>query len=249
MFANKALKIFSICVLVGVTVITGLWFLQKQDKKPVSEKPAEKTYAPSKPQLVIDYNELEKDEQLQSVTKDRKTKYGLEEGVDIIVRSDEFFKIGDTTVSMRESQDKMRLKSGDIIENDINSKKGASNKIINEFGIYVVQPGDNLWDIHFKLLKDYFNHKGISISQVADEPDRSGYSSGMGKLLKFSEHTVCIYNLKKAKLDVNINLISPLNKIIVYNMNEIFTLLDCIDYSKVNKVEFDGETLWIPAEQ
>jgi hypothetical protein len=197
---------------------------------------------------VIDYDKLENDAAIQSVTKDRKAKYGLEKGVDIIVRSDESFKVGDRTVSMQEIQDKMRLRSGNIVEKDIDSEKGSSDNIVKEFGIHVVQSGDNLWNIHFKFLKDYFNNKNITVSQVADEPYISGRSSGMGKLLKFSEHTVCIYNLKKAKLDVNINLISPLTKIIVYNMNEIFALLDHIDYSEIDKIEFDGDTLWLPAE-
>ncbi len=44
------------------------------------------------------------------MTKKRKAKYGLKKGVDIIVRSDESFKIGELTVSMQEIQDKIRLK-------------------------------------------------------------------------------------------------------------------------------------------
>jgi hypothetical protein len=31
-------------------------------------------------------------------------------------------------------------------------------------------------------------------------------------------------------------------------MEQIFALLDLIDYEKVNRIQFDGETLWIPAE-
>ena len=249
MFMNKTLKIFLICVLVGATGITGLWLWQRQDKKPVSEQMAEKTYIPSKPQSVIDYNKLEKDNKLQAITKKRKAKYGIKKGVDIIVRSDESFKVGKLTVSMQEILDKIRLKSGDIIEKDIKSGKTAQNNVIEEFGIYVVHPGDNLWDIHFKFLKNYFDRKDIAISPLADESDSFGYSSGVGKLLKFSEKTVCIYNLKEEKLDADINLIFPLSKIVVYNMNRIFALLDHIDYQHVNEIQFDGETIWIPAER
>ncbi|MEA3428548.1 MAG: hypothetical protein U9Q84_04935 [Thermodesulfobacteriota bacterium] len=246
---NKTLKIFLICILVGATGITGLWLWQRQDKKPVSEQMAEKTYILSKPQSVIDYNKLEKDNKLQAITKKRKAKYGLKKGVDIIVRSDEFFKVGKLTVSMQEIRDKIRLKSGDIIEKDIKPGKTAQNNVIEEFGIYVVHPGDNLWDIHFKFLKNYFDRNDIAISSLADEPDRFGYSTGVGKLLKFSEKTVCIYDLKEEKLDVDINLIFPLSKIVVYNMNRIFALLDHIDYQHVNEIQFDGETIWIPAER
>lgn len=240
---NNPLKIILICAVAAVTTATGLWLWQKQNKAHLPEQIAEKAYMPVKPQPVINYNKP------QALTKKRKAKYGLKKGVDIIVRSDESFKIGELTISMQEIRDKIRLKSGDIIEKDIKPGKIVSNNSIEEFGIYVVQPGDNLWDIHFKFLKDYFDHKGVAISPLADEPDRLGYSSGVGKLLKFSEQTVCIYNLKEEKLDVDINLIFPLSKIVVYNMSRIFALLDHIDYQHVNEIQFDGETIWIPAER
>ncbi|MFH1580747.1 MAG: hypothetical protein ABIC39_01515 [Pseudomonadota bacterium] len=240
---NKSLKILIICAVAVATAATGLWLWQKQNKAHLSGQIAEKAYMPVKPQPVINYNKL------QDITKKRKAKYGLKKGVDIIVRSDESFKVGESTISMEEIQDKIRLKSGDIIEKDIKPGKIAPNNSIEEFGIYVVHSGDNLWAIHFKFLKDYFDRKDIAISSLADEPDSFGYSSGVGKLLKFSEKTVCIYNLKEGKLDVDINLIFPLSKIVVYNMSRIFALLDHIDYQHVNKIQFDGETIWIPAER
>ena len=245
---NKSLKIILICAVAVATAATGLWLWQKQNKAHLPGQIAEKAYMPVKPQPVIDYNKLEKDNKLQAMTKKRKAKYGLKKGVDIIVRSDESFKIGELTVSMQEIRDKIRLKSGDIIEKDIKPGK-ITDDAIEEFGIYVVHPGDNLWAIHFKFLKDYFGHKDIAVSPLADEPDRFGYSSGVGKLLKFSEQTVCIYNLKEEKLDVDINLIFPLSKIVVYNMNRIFALLDHIDYQHVNEIQYDGKTIWIPAEK
>lgn len=240
---NKSVKILLICAVAAVTTATGLWLWQKQNKAHLPGQIAEKVYMPVEPQPVINYNKP------QAITKERKAKYGLKEGVDIIVRSDESFKVGELTVSMQEILDKILLKSGDIIEKDIKPGKIAPNNSIEEFGICVVHPGDNLWTIHFKFLKDYFDRKGIAISPLADEPDRFGYSSGVGKLLKFSEKTVCIYNLKKGKLDVDINLIFPLSKIVVYNMSRIFALLDHIDCQHVNKIQFDGETIWIASEQ
>ena len=116
------------------------------------------------------------------------------------------------------------------------------------FGIYVVQSEDNIWNIHFNFMKDYFAHKGVPLSSLADEPVERGRSSGVAKLLKFSENTVNIYNLKEHKLDVDLNLIFPLTKLVVYNMDQIFALLDLIDYEHVNNIQFDGETLWISAK-
>jgi len=40
-----------------------------------------------------------------------------------------------------------------------------------------------------------------------------------------------------------------LSKIVIYNMDRVFALLDAIDYEDVNQIEFDGETIWLPAVQ
>ena len=81
----------------------------------------------------------------------------------------------------------------------------------------------------------------------ADEPGSDGTSSGIGKLLKFSEKMVYIYNINDATIDSDIHIIQPLSKIVVYNMKDIFDFLEQIDYAQVNQIQFDGETLWLPA--
>jgi hypothetical protein len=116
------------------------------------------------------------------------------------------------------------------------------------YGIYVVQPLDNVWNIHFKFLQTYFNGKGVSLEATADEPDGKGFSSGVGKILKFSEKMVHIYNLRERRLEFDLNTIQPLTKIVVFNMGQVLSMLEQIDYQKVNRIRFDGETLWIPAE-
>jgi hypothetical protein len=176
----------------------------------------------------------------------RKARYGVDKGVDIIAQSNESIKIGDSTVSMQEILEKIRLKSGDIVEKDLKSQDGNSKEKLESFGIHVVKPGENIWNIHFTFLKDYFDHKGVQLSPRSDEPLQGGSSSGVGKILKFSEHTVNIYNIREHKLDVNLNLIFPLTKVLVYNMDQIFAFLDLIDYKHVNRIQFDGETLWMP---
>jgi hypothetical protein len=98
-------------------------------------------------------------------------------------------------------------------------------------------------------MKDYFQHKGVLLEPQSDEPDKKGVSSGMGKILKFSEHMVYIYNIKERKLDIDLDLLYPLSKIVIFNMGEVFSLLDQIDYERVNQIQYDGETIWIPAEQ
>ncbi|MBW1727466.1 MAG: hypothetical protein JRJ62_07740 [Deltaproteobacteria bacterium] len=245
--SSKAIGIVVSCII--LITVSGLWFWLKKDSKVNTQNEPEKIHMPSTEKSVIDYNNIEKDEELIALMKKRKAEYGVEKGVDIITKSDESFKIGDSTVSMQEILDKIRIKSGDIVERDIKSKKMDSMKDSETFGIYVVQPRDNIWNIHFNFLKDYFAHKGIALSPLADEPEKGGQSSGVGKLLKFSEKTVNIYNIKERKIDVDLNLIYPLSKVVIYNMDQIFELLDLIDYEHVNRIQFDGETLWIPPNQ
>jgi len=242
--SNKTVGILVGCIIFAT--VAGLWFWLKKDSKVNTQNMPGKVHIPATAETVIDYNKIEKDKELKALMQKRKAEYGIEKGVDIITKSDESFKIGDSTVSMQEILDKMRIKSGDIVERDLKSKKNGKMKIPESFGIYVVQPGNNIWNIHFNFLKDYFAHKGISLSPLADEPVGDGQSSGVGKLLKFSEKTVNIYNIKEHKMDVDLNLIYPLSKVVIYNMDQIFALLDLIDYEHTNRIQFDGETLWIP---
>jgi hypothetical protein len=242
---NKIIGIVIIAmVLVGA--FTGIKFLMKQKSKPETQKDTDKIQIPLNKEPVIDYNNIEEDKKLKALMQQRKAKYGVDKGVDIIAQSNESIKIGNSTVSMQEILEKIRLKSGDIVEKDIKSQEMTPKEKLESFGIHVVQPGENIWNIHFTFLKDYFDHKGVQLSPRSDEPLKGGTSSGVGKILKFSEHTVNIYNIKERKLDVNLNLIFPLTKVVVYNMDQIFAFLDLIDYKHVNRIQFDGETLWMP---
>jgi hypothetical protein len=224
---------------------TFLWTRQKKGAEAVNNKVGK----PVASGPVVDYNKLEKDKELQALMDDRKAKYGVEKGIDMVVKSGESLKIGDETVSMKDIIDKTRLERGELIEKDVQGSPTSSDNKEEEYGIYVVQPGDNIWNIHFKLMKDYYARKMISISPMADEADRKGYSSGVGKLLKFSENMVYIYNVKERNFSDDLNLIQALSKIVVYNMSEVFSLLDQVDQRRVNRIQFDGETIWIPAEQ
>jgi hypothetical protein len=334
-------------------------FLRPQAEPPVAEEaapppsPSKQVHVSVQDQPVIDYGQVEKGGELDELMEQRKSAYGVGEVLDLILQPDETLRIGETTVSMQEILEKIRLKKGDILEKDLgepldlkelqerrverirelaavetrfaelekeaaatsdpdrrrelNAERGQvereatlfrrylktltalhttekqavegpealrseavdrvytlrmqRNRLEREleiprvpsgpgeaYGIYIVRPGDNIWNIHFRFLKDYFSHRNIELAAGADEPDKSGRSSGVGKILKFSENMVYIYNLRERRLDVDLNLLQPLSKIVVFNMAEVFSLLDPIDYSRVDRIRFDGDTLWIPAE-
>jgi len=248
--SKKRIGIFVFSILVIAVIIAVLKYRSDQ-KIPGGVSDAElKTIIPAgNSKAVMDYNNLERDKALSSLMQERKAKYGIDTGVDMIVKSDESLKVGDKTVSMQEIIDETRLQRGELIEKDMEGSTWKKNKKPEDFGIHVVLPGENIWNIHFNLLKNYFDNRQITLSPLADEPEKNGQSSGVGKILKFSEKIVYIYNLKEHKLASDINLIQPLSKIVVYHMDEVFSLIDQIDFKDVNQIQFDGDTLWMPQEQ
>ncbi len=372
--SGRARGVVISCVLLALLLAAAWYWFSRRPAQQATEHPSPAqpaptaetaSGAPSQPEkitqsipspTVIDLDNLKSDAQTQSLMDRRKQQYGVNAGVDAIVKADESIKVGGITIPMSEILEKIRLKKGDVIEKDlaetpqqrdarlrrllykrldqaeeeyhrlekklsdedirsnpelydkysqrlaqlkktlelygqlkalntridkarqqIEGLSGAEREAamarlksmlderkaleaqlkalvipsegVEAYGIYVVRPGDNIWNIHFLFLKDYFARKGITLSPQSDEPDPQGYSSGVGKILKFSENMVYIYNIRQHKLDVNLDLIHPRSKIVVFNMAEALSLLDQIDYRNVKQIKFDGETLWIPAEQ
>jgi hypothetical protein len=197
----------------------------------------------------IDYNALKKDDELIKLMNSRKTEFGIKSSLDMIVKSNESFIIGDNHISMRDILEKAFIKQGNVFEEKIATSGAVSPQKIKTYGIYVVRPGDNIWNIHFNILKEFYEHKGINVSPKADEPFDQGMSSGVGKILKFSETMVIIYNLVDKEVVSDTNLLEPLSKIIIYNMDEVFSLLFEFNYNNIDRIQFDGKTIWIPAKK
>ncbi len=202
--------------------------------------------APAEPGATIPFDPGEQDAGTQSMLEDRKKRYQVGQGVDMIARSDETVILNGNRISMGEIQELIRQKTGEIAEQSIGSDGAPTDAPIEMFGLYVVQPGDNIWDIHFRFLQDYFRNREVVLSPLADEPDSRGYSSGIGKLLKFSENLVYIYNVEEHALDDDLNVIEPFSKVLVYKMDPILDILDDIDPGLIDQIRFDGDTLWIP---
>ncbi len=195
----------------------------------------------------IDYKNLKKDTTLKELMGSRKEELGIKQSLDMILKSNENFTIGRNKIYMRDILEKAFLKKGSVFEEKIEASGAVLPQKIKEYGIYVVQPGDNIWNVHFNILKEFYEYKGINVSSKADEPFDYGMSSGIGKILKFSETMVIIYNLLENKVDSDIDLLEPLSKIVVYNMDEIFSLLYEVNYDNIDRIQFDGKTIWIPA--
>ncbi|ACN15813.1 hypothetical protein HRM2_27210 [Desulforapulum autotrophicum HRM2] len=197
----------------------------------------------------IDFSKLEKANELTRMMDRRKQELGIGKSLDMIVGSDEAFKVGRTIVYMKDILKKSLLTKNRVVGETIEASGAVVPESTSEYGIHVVRKGDNIWNIHFGILQDYYKARGVPISNKADEPRNGGLSSGIGKLLKFSETIVTIYNILDEDVAKDINLLEPLSKIVVYNMTEVFSLLQEIDYDNVDRIRFDGEAIWIPAQQ
>ncbi|MDD9304833.1 MAG: hypothetical protein HUK40_21815 [Desulfobacter sp.] len=197
----------------------------------------------------IVFQDLKKDETLKTMMGHRKEKHGIKKSLDMIVQSDESFTVGKSTVSMQKILEQAFKKKGQVFEEQILDSGTTRPVKTQTYGIYVVQPGDNIWNIHFRILKDYYTDKGLIIKEGADEPGTGGMSSGVGKILKFSETMVIIYNLHEEKVTQDINILEPLSKVVVYNMDAVFALLEQINFDNVNRIQFDGKNIWIPVKK
>ena len=158
-------------------------------------------------------------------------------------------KIDDRTLSMKDILEKASAEKQIIHESRITEFEATELEELHNYGIYVVQPGDNIWNIHFNILKEYYASRGIHVAYDADEPLNTGNASGVGKILKFSEIMVTIYNIIEEKIVTEIDLIEPLSKLVIYNLDDVFELLSDIDLEQVDQIRFDGSTLWIPAQE
>lgn len=195
---------------------------------------------------VIDYNELAKEGIIKDLMESRKKELGVKDSVDLLVKSNETFTVGENTTSMENVIEQAFAEKGKVLEKELDESGAQKMVKLTTYGVYVVQPGDNIWNIHFKMLKDYYTRHGINIEETADEPENSGISSGVGKILKFSEKMVITYNVKEKKVTTDINIIDPLSKVVIYNMDEVFALLKQIDFEHVDRLRFDGSNIWIP---
>jgi len=177
----------------------------------------------------------------QAEQAQRKRPFGLEKSVDAVVRSDEAVQIGNQRITIDELERKLVVEQrGEMRE------KGLKSPKITVWGVYLVRPGDNLWDIHYRLLKEYLANRGVQLPPRADKPTAKGHSSGVGKVLKFAEHMVGVYNVRTRHMSRDLSLLEPGQKAVVFNLSEIFAQLAQVDPKDLNGIMYDGRVLFFP---
>lgn len=173
---------------------------------------------------------------------ERKEPYGLQKSVDAVVRSDESIALGGRQVSVADLERKLAVEQrGEMLEKPLD--KSAK---VSAWGVHVVRPGESLWSIHYQLLREYLAGRGVNLPPSADQPLPGGQSSGVGKILKFAEHMVGVYNLQTGHMTSNLNLLEPGHKVVVFNLSEIFSQLNKIDPRDLTGIMYDGRVLLFP---
>jgi len=233
-------KLYLITAVILITTITALVAVNYVSKK----TPSEISQDQIKKEIKISNKAMisVKDSEDLKLMEERKKEYGVDQGLDMVLKSDESAEINGQVIDLKSIEEKDLILKGNVISNDLKINEKTKPR---DYGIYIVKKGDNLWEIHFRLLKELFKKKGISLSESADEPVNGGYSSGIGKILKFSEETVSIYSLKTGEITYDINTLEPEGRVIIYKMTEIAELLNDISLNNINNVVFDGKNLWI----
>jgi len=172
----------------------------------------------------------------------RKQPYGLERSLDAVVRSDESIKLGNQTVTIAELERKLVVQGrGALLDKPLGKEQP-----VTAWGVYAVRPGDSLWKIHYALLREYLRNRGHELPAQADQPTRQGLSSGVGKVLKFAEHMVGVYNLRTGHMSRDLDLLEAGEKVVVFNLTEIFDQLARIEPQDLGGVMYDGRVLLFP---
>jgi len=217
------LLIIALVIIIGIpsirnTVISRFWI-------PLKQAVVKKTMPPSKK---IE-EKVEKIMREEIPAKELKTQ--LEESLDHVVTREEKFQVKGEHLSLAEIFRSAGIKEG---EGDI------------LYGIKEIKAGDDVWTIHYKILRKFFQKEGITLPPQADKPNERGYSSGAGKILKYDEKKAYIYNIKSKRLrSGDINLIYPGEDILFFSMKDVFSHLRGKDLSFLDRLYFDGDHLYM----
>lgn len=111
------------------------------------------------------------------------------------------------------------------------------------YGVRIVRPGENLWNIDYAIIREYFARRHVILPMIADEPAPDGYSSGVGRLLLFLQGVVYIYNVQKDCLVTNPNLIHPSAIVVFFKISDLFAALNKLQPQDLPMLHYVKNTL------
>lgn len=232
---------------------------------PNAQTPAIKKISIPKPTELAKINETLELQQSPPLPKiapeasqdERQDAYGLKNSVDFIVRSDEPFEIAGEKLTVDELLKRLHSEQGqnkilsNIQELDLGSSLRKSIKppfptdtnAAAYYAVRVVLPGENLWNIHYTIIQEYLARRHITLAPRSDEPFPNGQSSGIGRLLKFIEGVVYVYNLNQNRLERDLNLIHPHEIIIFFKISDLFEALDRLQPNDFQNLRYVSNSL------
>ena len=246
---KKGLTEAGVAVVVLLALAAGAWILVSQrffERDPIltlikRALPASRTI-PVRPKkgAVISVSAAKQDNAIREMMIRRKKHFGVDKSVDLLLWDSESLKIGGRQVDMDYVARLIRA---------AREKKGlAAQKGPTMYGVHVVQKGENLWKIHYAILRDYFKSRGIELPPRADEP-KGGKSSGVGRILKFAELQVYVYNTKTKKLDKNLNVLEAGERVVIFNLTALTKRLSKVSLKDLNAVHLHGKQLIVPGKK
>jgi len=166
--------------------------------------------------------------------------FHMKESIDHIVRRDETFEVEGKTLSLGKILGKLSHEGpgegivpliressiGPSIRKPIEEPLAPHLQTDRYYGVRVVRPAENVWTIHYGIFSEYMARRGMEIAPAADRPLADGRSSGVGRLLKFMEDMVLVYNMKEERMVENIHVIQPHTVLAFFNISDLFAAFD-----------------------
>lgn len=198
----------------------------------------------------------------QASQDQRKDAFGLKSSVDHVVQSREPFTAHGRQWTVEEIQRRLAGRSGQRSDQAAEadslggfvrklapgeSTPGEPKRPTIYYGVRSVRPGENLWTIHYGVVREYFARRGIELPPGADKPRPDGRSTGVGRILKFLEGIVYVYNTRENRLVEDLNLLYPHDLIVFFKISEVFEALDHVNPEQLDAVRYVGPTLQLKA--
>ncbi len=135
---------------------------------------------------------IDLDKPLDKIHRDRRQaadmkRYGLVKSLKIVARSTDIIKAPPYELKMARVMDLINRRR--LIEGLPRLDRQAV------FGVRRVRPGDNLWDIHKRVLSEMLGRFGLRLTRAADRP-----GTGVGRILLYAQKRVYLYNLQTEDL-------------------------------------------------
>ncbi|MGV8074208.1 MAG: hypothetical protein AB2L11_06615 [Syntrophobacteraceae bacterium] len=194
----------------------------------------------------------------ESNQQERRNTLQLKESVDYIVTKDEPFEAGgkqlriaDLLGLFHESKDAPSIFPS-IQEKEIGSKvrhsilpstSASSPSNLSYYGVRIVRDADNVWHIHYAIIREYFARRGILLAKDCDRPLQDGRSSGVARLLKFIEAIVYVYNVNENRFEKDLNFIYPQFVIVFFKISDFFAALDNLRAEDLSSVYYVKDNL------